>query len=119
MIRIPDNDRFELRLADGATNPYLLQAAVIAAGLDGIAQQREPRAAAATTTCTPTRCRPRRPAASPPTCSTPCAPCARAKSWRTALGAPFVDAYAKLKEHEWNEHHAQISPWERQATLDC
>jgi glutamine synthetase len=36
-----------------------------------------------------------------------------------ALGAPFIDAFIKLKEHEWHEHHAQISPWERQATLDC
>jgi glutamine synthetase len=36
-----------------------------------------------------------------------------------ALGAPFVDAYAKLKEYEWNEYHAQISPWERAATIDC
>src|SRR5882672_5744888 len=42
MIRIPDVDRFELRLADGATNPYLLQAAVIAAGLDGLAERRSP-----------------------------------------------------------------------------
>ncbi len=42
MIRIPDVDRFELRLADGAANPYLLQAAVIAAGLDGVAQRRDP-----------------------------------------------------------------------------
>jgi glutamine synthetase len=36
-----------------------------------------------------------------------------------ALGAPFVDAYVKLKEQEWHEHHAQISPWERAVTLDC
>ena len=36
-----------------------------------------------------------------------------------ALGAPFVDAFTKLKEHEWHEHQAQISAWERQATLDC
>ena len=28
MIRIPDNGRFELRLSDGATNPYLPQAAI-------------------------------------------------------------------------------------------
>src|SRR6185369_13573933 len=42
MIRIPDVDRFELRLPDGAANPYLLQAGVIAAGLDGLAQRRAP-----------------------------------------------------------------------------
>src|SRR5215204_851054 len=42
MIRIPDPGRFELRLADGAANPYLLQAAVLAAGLDGITNRRDP-----------------------------------------------------------------------------
>ena len=36
MIRIPDQGRFELRLMDGAANPYLLQAGIIAAGLEGI-----------------------------------------------------------------------------------
>ncbi len=42
MIRIPDAGRFELRLADGAANPYLLQAGLLAAGLDGIAERRDP-----------------------------------------------------------------------------
>ena len=42
MIRIPDAGRFELRLADGATNPYLLQAALLAAGLDGLKNKRDP-----------------------------------------------------------------------------
>ena len=42
MIRIPDDQRLELRLADGAANPYLLQAAVLAAGLDGIERQLDP-----------------------------------------------------------------------------
>ena len=36
MVRVPAKGRFELRLADGAANPYLLQAVIIAAGLDGI-----------------------------------------------------------------------------------
>ena len=42
MIRIPDAGRFELRLADGAVNPYLLQAGLLVAGLDGIAKMRDP-----------------------------------------------------------------------------
>src|ERR1700731_5390558 len=42
LIRIPEAGRFELRLADGAANPYLLQAAVLAAGLDGIKNKRHP-----------------------------------------------------------------------------
>ena len=42
MIRIPDAGRFEFRLADGATNPYLLPAAVFAAGLDGMRNTRDP-----------------------------------------------------------------------------
>ena len=36
MIRVPDKGRFELRLMDGAANPYLLQAGIITAGLHGI-----------------------------------------------------------------------------------
>ncbi|MCX5947581.1 MAG: hypothetical protein NTY67_05140 [Cyanobacteria bacterium] len=42
MARIPDNQPLELRLADGAANPYLLQAAVLAAGLDGIERKLDP-----------------------------------------------------------------------------
>ena len=46
MVRIPEPGRFELRLTDGAANPYLLQAGILAAGLDGIAQQARSRPAA-------------------------------------------------------------------------
>ena len=42
MVRIPDQGRFEIRLMGGATNPYLLQAAVVAAGMDGITNKRDP-----------------------------------------------------------------------------
>jgi len=41
-VRIPDDQRIELRLGDGAANPYLLQAAVLAAGLDGIDRRLDP-----------------------------------------------------------------------------
>ena len=42
MIRIPDQGRFELRLMDGSANPYLLQASVLAAGLDGLKNKIDP-----------------------------------------------------------------------------
>ena len=42
MIRVPGPGRFELRLMDGATNPYLLQAGILAAGIDGIEKKRNP-----------------------------------------------------------------------------
>ena len=42
MIRIPDKGRFELRLMDGSANPYLVQAGIIAAGLEGINKKLNP-----------------------------------------------------------------------------
>jgi glutamine synthetase len=41
MVRIPKG-RLELRLPDGSCNPYLATAAVIAAGLDGVARKLDP-----------------------------------------------------------------------------
>lgn len=43
MVRVPKG-RLELRLPDGACNPYLATAAVIAAGLDGIDRELHPGA---------------------------------------------------------------------------
>ena len=42
MVRVPGPGRFELRLPDGAANPYLLQAVIIAAGLDGLSTNADP-----------------------------------------------------------------------------
>ncbi|MDB4973143.1 MAG: glutamine synthetase, type [Myxococcaceae bacterium] len=117
MIRIPDSDRFELRLADGATNPYLLQAGVIAAGLDGISRQRDPGLRRDNNMYTDPL----------PVSEVPRLPSNLLDALRAlrrdevlveALGGSFVEAYSKLKELEWQQHNAQISPWERQATLD-
>ena len=52
MVRVPGKGRFELRLPDGAANPYLLQAVIIAAGLDGIEHEGPSRQAPTTSTCT-------------------------------------------------------------------
>ncbi|MDC1264873.1 type III glutamate--ammonia ligase, partial [Amylibacter sp.] len=42
MVRVPGPGRFELRLPDGAVNPYLLQAIIIAAGLSGVRTKADP-----------------------------------------------------------------------------
>lgn len=42
MVRVPGPGRFELRLPDGAVNPYLLQAIIIAAGLSGVRSKADP-----------------------------------------------------------------------------
>jgi len=44
MIRVPAPGRLEYRTADGSNNPYLASAAVLAAGLDGIAKGLDPGA---------------------------------------------------------------------------
>jgi glutamate---methylamine ligase len=118
MIRIPDVDRFELRLPDGAVNPYLLQAAVIAAGLDGVVQHRDPGPRLDNNMYTDPL--PASEVRRLPMNMLDALRALRANETLTgALGSSFIDAYTKLKEHEWHEHHAQISAWERTATLDC
>lgn len=118
MIRIPDVDRFELRLPDGATNPYLLPAAVIAAGLDGLAQRRSPGLRLDNDMYS-------EPLPASEVRRLPMNLLDALRALRDndvlveALGASFVDPYIKLKDREWHEHHAQISAWERTATLDC
>lgn len=42
MIRVPDDDRVEIRLCDGSANPYLAFAAMLACGLDGIDSETDP-----------------------------------------------------------------------------
>ena len=42
MVRIPDPGRLEFRLMDGAANPYLMPAGLLAAGLDGTRRKRDP-----------------------------------------------------------------------------
>ena len=42
MVRVPEAGRFEFRLMDGSAHPYLMQAALLAAGLDGIENASDP-----------------------------------------------------------------------------
>lgn len=117
-IRIPDSGRFELRLADGAANPYLLPAAVIAAGLEGITQKRDPGPRHDNNTYTD----PLSPEAArslPTSLAAALDFLAQNTVLSAAMGEGFTASYLKLKRQEWQDYASQITPWEREHTLDC
>ena len=118
MIRIPEGDRFELRLADGAANPYLLQAGVLAAVLDGIDQllPAGPRHDnnMYTDPLGEEACR-----RLPLNLLDALRAFKSSELFASAFGAEFVAAYMRLKQREWNSATAYISQWELANTLDC
>ncbi len=117
MVRVPGPGRFELRLPDGAVNPYLLQAIIIAAGLDGVRNKADPG---------------RRwdidmYAEGHKVTGAPVLPlnmldALRAydddASLKSAMGDEFSAAYLKMKHLEWNDFCTHFTEWERANTLD-
>ncbi len=118
MIRIPGPGRFELRLMDGSTNPYMAQAAVLAAGLDGIENQRNPGSrldidmyADGHTVRDAKKL--------PLNLLDAIRLTEGSEVLRKAFGGEVVDSYVKLKKDEWNSYASALSQWERDHTLDC
>ena len=118
MVRIPDKGRFELRLMDGAANPYLLQAGVLAAGLDGVGSQRDPGKPLDVNMYTEGH-KLRGVRRLPSNLLDAIRTFEKSKVLRAGLGEELVSSYAKLKHLEWRSYAAAISPWERDHTLDC
>ncbi|SMC97593.1 Glutamine synthetase, catalytic domain [Fulvimarina manganoxydans] len=109
--------RFELRLPDGAANPYLLQAVILAAGMSGMETNADPGPHSdlnmyvdghrATNT-------PRLPlnlldALRALECD---------ETFCMAIGPEFVSSYLKKKREEWTSYASAITQWERDNTLD-
>ena len=117
MVRIPEAGRFEVRLADGAVNPYLLHATLIAAGLDGVRNGHAPGQRLDVnmythghTTDTATL---------PLNLLDALRTLAGNRALRDVLGAAFVDSFVKLKMEEWNAYLRHFTRWEHEHTLDC
>jgi len=117
MIRIPDSDRIEVRLADGAANPYLLQAVLIGAGLWGVANKTDPGKRLDIDMYAEGH-----KVKNAPRLPLNLLDALRAfqnnKIMRGILGAEFADSYLKLKMEEWNSYMQHFSEWERQNALD-
>ena len=118
MIRIPDAGRFELRLMDGAANPYMLQAGVLMAGLDGIANKRDPGKRLDINMYEEGH-RLKRIKRLPLNMLDAVRLIDKSKIARAGLGDELIDAYVKLKLDEWKSYATTLSQWERDHTLDC
>ena len=118
MVRIPDPGRFELRLMDGAVNPYLGAAAVLAAGLDGIANKRDPgKRLDIDMYAEPQKARGAKKL--PLNLLDALRLTEKSKVLRAGLGDEVIDSYIKLKMQEWEDYCHHLTQWERDHTLDC
>ena len=117
MVRVPGPGRFELRLPDGAANPYLLQSIIIAAGLSGVKTQADPGKRHDIDMY----------AEGHTVADAPHLPLNLLDALRqyeadaelmSAMGDGFSQAYLKLKHQEWNAFTSHFSEWERENTLD-
>jgi len=118
MIRIPDDGRFEFRLPDGSTNPYLMQAAILAAGLDGIRNARDPGKRLDINMYTHGHTV-RNVKKLPLNLLDALRALEKSTMLKASLGEDFIAAYMKLKMQEWNDYSRHLSVWERESTLDC
>lgn len=118
MVRIPDTGRFELRLMDGASNPYLMQAGILASGLDGIAEKRDPGKRLDINMYTDGHTV-KGLKKLPLNLLDAIRVTEASKSLKSAMGSELIDAYCKLKLVQWNDFTRSISDWERENTLDC
>ena len=117
MVRVPGPGRFELRLPDGAANPYLLQAVIIAAGLDGLSTNADPGKRYEIDMYAEghkVRGGPRLPL----NLLDALRAFNKNKGLKSMLGDEFSAAYLKLKHQEWDAFTAHFSTWEKENTLD-
>ena len=118
MIRVPDAGRFEFRLMDGAVNPYLGQAAILAAGLDGVENKRKPgQRLDIDMYAEPHKARGTKKL--PLNLLDAIRLTDKSSRVRGCLGNELIDSYVKLKTQEWESYCRDLSDWERQNTLDC
>lgn len=117
MVRVPGPGRFELRLPDGAANPYLLQAVIIAAGLSGLEAKADPGKRHDIDMYAEGH-----KVKGAPKLPLNMLDALRAydkdKDLKAKMGEAFSAAYLNLKHQEWNSFVSHFSRWEKENTLD-
>ena len=126
MIRIPDPGRFELRLMDGSSNPYLLQASVLAAGLDGLKNNINPGKPLECNMYEDHKKYPDLPKL-PDELDQSLEKLKNNENMNDAFSKEVINSYIKLKKSEINDFiknnnfdkKLPITAWEKNNTLDC
>jgi glutamine synthetase type III len=117
MVRVPGPGRFELRLPDGAANPYLLQAVIIAAGLDGMASDADPGKRHDIDMYAEGH-KVRGAVKLPLNMLDALRAYDKDATLKAAMGKEFSEAFLKLKHREWTSFVSHFSRWEKDHTLD-
>ncbi|CAN5265620.1 type III glutamate--ammonia ligase [soil metagenome] len=118
MLRVPEPGRFENRGVDGAANPYLALAGLLAAGLDGVDAGKDPGEPMEENlyTMDPAVLAARGIRSMPPTLSHAVDDLVGDRVLRRALGevrgGDYIDYYAAVKREEFRQYHAIVSSWE-------
>ena len=118
MIRIPGPGRIEFRLADGAANPYLMAAAILASGLDGIENKIDPGKRLDINMYNESE-KAKNVKKLPLYLIDSIREFQKNKVLKSYLGDEFYNAYLKIKNIEWNDYSRSLTQWERDFTLDC
>ncbi|NLI28124.1 MAG: type III glutamate--ammonia ligase [Acetobacter sp.] len=118
MIRVPGKGRFEMRLPDGAANPYLLQATLLAAGLDGIEREIDPGKPLDINMYTDGH-KIKDAKKLPLNLLDALRALEADENLRGIIGSDLVTSYIQLKTAEWNAYCGHLSDWERMTTIDC
>jgi glutamine synthetase len=115
MIRVPGPGRIENRAVDGAANPYLASAAMLAAGLDGIENKIDPGPANSENLYEMSEQDLRRHNITfLPTTLREALDCFESDEvLHRALGKDYAAYYTGVKREEWRQYHQSISQWER------
>jgi glutamine synthetase len=113
MVRIPYG-RLECRLPDPSCNPYLATAAVMAAGMDGIARKLDPGPAQNLNlyALSPAELAERGIAVLPQNLGEALDALAADPLFAERLGAGVIGEFIKVKRMEWIEYSRHVSSWE-------
>ena len=118
-VRVPFG-RLEVRLPDSGCNPYLVTAAIAAAGLDGIDRKLDPGAPRNVNLY---EMPPEKIAAEgiqllPQSLSEAIAALESDAVMRDALGADLANEFIRIKKMEWTEYSRHVSDWESHRYLE-